>query len=580
MIFLIDCSVKSTLTLGLMLLLLRLVPKYSAATRHWILASATLCVAITPMAALVLPSWSPVPWLTTAQAPPVALLESSRIATKGDLGTSTPDSSKAVAAEPLAPAIPQDLLKLIWLTGLSISCFVLLTGTARVAWLAQRSRPVVIGAWARIAGAISREYSLRRRVSLLQSPNKSILVTWGVLRPRILLPVGAQDWPDDRIHAVLCHELAHVRRGDWLVQMTAQVLRSIYWFNPLMWVLCSRLRLESEYACDDAVLAQGITSSAYAGHLLDIVALLQQSHAPGSAALAMARLSTIERRFKTMLNPTADHRPISRLMMFAIGIIAVCVTLPFAGFSSTAPPQGAVRGITGAVMDVTGARVPGATIVVSSPDGQTRGTATANASGAFVLNGLPTGSCVLQVFATGFGPSRMINLDLPPNGILDVEVRMDIGFVQRPAPSVPSKVEYTGEIVTIHVQDLDIKEFFQLIESVSGLKVEVDPAVSGVISVNLKDVPWDQMLDEVLQGYQLKHDTEGGIIRITRNIAAIQKTVPELQQAQVTVKGPQRPTCEGASDLRTFSRDNGGLSLKVVSKYLFIGVQRRLGYCS
>src|SRR5690606_18119326 len=83
----------------------------------------------------------------------------------------------------------------------------------------------------------------------------------------VLLP-EAVDWPEERIRAVLLHELAHIRRNDWLVQLLAGVLRAVYWFNPLVWLACARLRLESERACDDAVIGHGVNRTAYAAQLL------------------------------------------------------------------------------------------------------------------------------------------------------------------------------------------------------------------------------------------------------------------------------------------------------------------------
>ena len=97
-------------------------------------------------------------------------------------------------------------------------------------------------------------YGLRRHVALLQTHASDLLATWGLLRPSVLLPAHAREWSDDRIRIVLCHELAHIRRNDWFVQIAAEALRSLFWFNPLIWIACTRLRRESEQACDDVVL--------------------------------------------------------------------------------------------------------------------------------------------------------------------------------------------------------------------------------------------------------------------------------------------------------------------------------------
>ena len=58
--------------------------------------------------------------------------------------------------------------------------------------------------------------------------------------PTCGLPSEALAWPEERIRIVLGHELAHARRRDWLVQIAADLLRAVYWFNPLVWIVCRR----------------------------------------------------------------------------------------------------------------------------------------------------------------------------------------------------------------------------------------------------------------------------------------------------------------------------------------------------
>ena len=69
------------------------------------------------------------------------------------------------------------------------------------------------------------------------------------------------------LRIVLRHELAHIRRGDWVVQIAGEILRTAYWFNPLVWIACARLRQESEQACDDEVLTSDVDGPDYATHL-------------------------------------------------------------------------------------------------------------------------------------------------------------------------------------------------------------------------------------------------------------------------------------------------------------------------
>ena len=109
-----------------------------------------------------------------------------------------------------------------------------------------------------------------RPVRLLVSSLAQAPAVVGWLRPVVLVPAGAlAGFPPEQVEALLLHELAHIRRLDWLVQMTAQALRVTYWFNPLLWVACHRLRLESEVACDDGDVAvtrvPGILLARYRG---------------------------------------------------------------------------------------------------------------------------------------------------------------------------------------------------------------------------------------------------------------------------------------------------------------------------
>jgi ankyrin repeat protein len=228
---------------------------------------------------------------------------------------------------------------------------VLVTGLARLSRVASASAPMPNGQWTRLAALISTEYGLKRFVQLLESRNSSILVTWGLVHPKVVMPAGSSKWPEDRARIVLCHELAHIRRGDWIVQMIAQTLRILYWFNPLVWVACRRLRLESECACDDTVLSSEIEGHEYAAHLLDLARVLNRPDRAWSAALTMARPSTIERRFSAMLNPTLNRYPVSRLALFATVFIGLCVTVFLSAAGSAGPARSTMASLEPAVLE-------------------------------------------------------------------------------------------------------------------------------------------------------------------------------------------------------------------------------------
>jgi soluble lytic murein transglycosylase-like protein len=154
----------------------------------------------------------------------------------------------------------------------------------------------------------------------------------------VLLPADAAAWPEERLRAVLLHELAHARRGDCAAQWAAAAVCALHWFNPLAWHAAARMRLEAEHAADDAALAR-TPAADYARHLLHVAASL---HRDGTrAAAAMARPSQLRRRIEAVLDP---HRPRGGVPRWATGAgsmlgAALLLALGCVGTTSAHPPQ-------------------------------------------------------------------------------------------------------------------------------------------------------------------------------------------------------------------------------------------------
>ncbi len=93
-------------------------------------------------------------------------------------------------------------------------------------------------------------------------------VTTGLFVPRVILPAAWQHWSREHLEAILAHEEAHVRRRDPLVHWLALLNRAVFWFHPLAWWMARHHTTLAEEACDDAVIATGTPSVAYAEALL------------------------------------------------------------------------------------------------------------------------------------------------------------------------------------------------------------------------------------------------------------------------------------------------------------------------
>lgn len=108
----------------------------------------------------------------------------------------------------------------------------------------------------------------RHKITVKVSNDIEGPLTWGSLRPVVLLPSRARQWPAQDLQMVLQHEVAHVQRGDWLSQLLAHWVHSLFWPVPGIRALLRKLSLVAEQACDDRVLAAGEDPTDYAGLLL------------------------------------------------------------------------------------------------------------------------------------------------------------------------------------------------------------------------------------------------------------------------------------------------------------------------
>jgi TonB family protein len=293
---LLDASIRVSVVLAVALIGSAAMRKRAAAARHGLVAGGVL------LSALVAPlSWTLPAWHVQVPAWRVAA-GSAFVQTSLRAATVSPDDGVATAG----------LLVIgVWLAGTIISLLALLFALANLRRIRRSAVPILDGPWRLVADEILTEIRLRRSVILIQAPGQVQVATWGVWRPRIVIPSAAADWSRDHIRAVLRHEIAHIARYDWPIQIAACVLCAWQWFNPLYWMGLRRLRELSEMACDDEALRAGLGPREYALRLVEITRATRPMPLP-TAAVPMARPSSLERRIAAMLDPRIDRRPLSR----------------------------------------------------------------------------------------------------------------------------------------------------------------------------------------------------------------------------------------------------------------------------
>jgi len=246
-----------------------------AALRHLVWTTLFGVLAVLPVAALLLPPRR----IVEHVAAPVVVV------------------AAAPAAVPVAPSLfTMENLVLgfaaIWLGGLIWQMLRLCTGGLGLMRLAKASVP----------------FAAPTACAVRLAADESGPSTFGILRPIVLLPRSAIGWTAARLEAVLRHEAAHVARRDAASQFVARLVCAVYWINPLLWLAARSARRDAEIAADDAVLASGMTPSAYAAEL---VALAAQSR-KATPGIAMAQ-PPLTRRVEAVLAENVSRKGVSRM---------------------------------------------------------------------------------------------------------------------------------------------------------------------------------------------------------------------------------------------------------------------------
>ncbi len=145
---------------------------------------------------------------------------------------------------------PFPVMTVLWLAGMAVCGVVFAVSYIRARRTFRTAEPVTGGHALDWLAA----HPLRRRVSLRRSDKISAPLTYGVLRPVILLP-AAMDGADEKTLAyVLAHEMAHIRRFHALAKLILAAVACLHWFNPLVWLMLVLAGRDMEICCDRAVV--------------------------------------------------------------------------------------------------------------------------------------------------------------------------------------------------------------------------------------------------------------------------------------------------------------------------------------
>lgn len=181
------------------------------------------------------------------------------------------------------------------------------------------------GIWPDKLSQLKEQMGIRRNVELRETHRIHSPMVVGVFKQVILLPAGLlSGLTPGQVEAILAHELAHVRRNDYLANLFISMIETLLFFNPMMWWISNKIRSEREHACDD--LALEMTGDTL--NLVRSLALLEERRLSGhSLAMAfMGKDGSVLNRIQRLLQRN-DKRQVAAKAFWALSTFLVCLAL-------------------------------------------------------------------------------------------------------------------------------------------------------------------------------------------------------------------------------------------------------------
>lgn len=211
------------------------------------------------------------------------------------------------------------LLVAIYAVGLIIQLIILSKGYAKLSILKKQGLQSVPESWELVFESLLGKLGLRQHVNFKLSALVNVPIVVGYLKPIVLFPIAlVAQLEINQVEAILIHELSHIRRNDYLLNLIKTAVETILFFNPFVW-LCSKLIcIEREHACDDLVLNLTGTPVTYAHALLKLE-ILKEKGSPAFSMAATGNNHHLYQRIKRITDMKTNYSN-SKQQLFAVAL--------------------------------------------------------------------------------------------------------------------------------------------------------------------------------------------------------------------------------------------------------------------
>ena len=250
------------------------------------------------------PSFEVIPSLPAVEAPAATGEDALIVKTPITESVATVSGIRGLSSVQFEPWLP--LLVLAWLCGVVLLTLRLMSGWLWVQRMKSHGATPAGDGWEHIAVRLSRRLHIARRVRLLESTLVDVPTVIGWIKPVILLPASAlSGLTPHQLEAILAHELAHIRRHDYLVNLLQTLVETLLFYHPAVWWLSRRIRAERENCCDDLAVSLCGDPYTYAKALAD----LEELRGGGVQLVLAANGGSLVQRIRRLLGaPTHAGR--------------------------------------------------------------------------------------------------------------------------------------------------------------------------------------------------------------------------------------------------------------------------------
>ncbi|WP_316796773.1 M56 family metallopeptidase [Pedobacter agri] len=199
------------------------------------------------------------------------------------------------------------VILVFYIIGIILQLFIIAKGYHQLAKLKKDSLSAVPENWRILFLNITERLKINKSIKFQLSSIINVPLVIGYLKPVVLFPLALVNQLDnDQVEAILIHELSHIRRNDFLLNLIKTAIETLLFYNPFVWMAGRFIHIEREHACDDLVLKITGKPLNYAHALLKLE-LLKDKNSPAYALAATGKTQNLYQRIKRITNMKTNY---------------------------------------------------------------------------------------------------------------------------------------------------------------------------------------------------------------------------------------------------------------------------------